>query len=197
MRDRDRAVLAQLSDRICAGAAESARLRLRPFREADFPDYFAYAVQPEQQRLSGNAVVRTEAEAREVFESFFPTDHPPLQFAVALRETDRVIGNFSIGVYPFLETREDAAEKRGVSLSFVLNENFQRRGLMTELLERMLDFFLREQGLDFVNCGYFSFNTGSCRLMEKVGMRHWFSHVYPREDIPTEEMIAWREEWNK
>ena len=196
MRERDKALLTEVSAWLCAAPIETERLRLRQFREADFPDYFAYAVQKEQQRLSGNAQVRTEAEAREMFASFFPADHPPLQFALAVRERDRVIGNFSVGIYPFLEGRGEVQGKRGVSLSFVLNEDWQRRGLMTELLRRMLDFFLREHDLDYVNCGYFEFNEGSRRLMEKLGMRHWFGHIFPEGDIPTEEMILWREDWN-
>ena len=196
MTERDKALLTEVSGWLCERPVETDRLRLRLFRETDFPDYFAWAVQPEQQRLSGSEIVRTEAEARAVFNSFFPKDHPPLQFAVALRDSDRVIGSFSVGFYPFLETREDVLGRRGVSLSFVLNEECQRRGYMTELLSRMLVFFLRERDLKFVNCGHFTFNEGSKRLMEKVGMRHWFDHVYPRGNIPTREMIAWREEWN-
>ena len=178
---------------------ETPRLKLRPFVEADFPDYFEYAVQKEQQRLSGNAEVRTEAEAREVFDFFLEQNraHPPTYFAIVFRQTGKVIGNFSISLYPFIEADETLRGKRGVSLSFVLNENYQKQGLMTELLTRALAYYLGEHDLDYVNCGYFEFNEGSRRLQPKVGMRDYMDHVYPKGNIRTEEMILFREEWRR
>ena len=195
--DFSRETLSLVSGWMTAEPIETARLRLRPLEEADFPDYFEYAVQPEQQRLSGNPAVKTEAEAREVFDHALGQNaaHPPTYFAIVLRETGKVIGNYTIGVYPFIQTDEALRGKRGVSLSFVLNERYQRRGYMTELLSRALDYYLGERHLDYVNCGYFEFNEGSRRLQQKVGMRYYMEHVYPRGNIRTEEMILFREEY--
>ena len=197
--ERAKAVLTEVSGLMTAEPVETARLLLRPFVESDFPDYFEYAVQPEQQRLSGNPAISTEAEAREAFDGFLPEKcgHPPTHFAVVFKPEGKVVGNFTIGYYPFLQKDESLAGKRGVSLSFVLNENYQRRGLMTELLSRALDYLLGEHGLDFVNCGFFEFNEGSRRLQEKVGMRHYTEHIYPNGNIRTQEMILFREEYEE
>ncbi len=195
---RAKQLLAEVSARMTSVPVETERLFLRPFEEADFSDYFEYAVQREQQRLSGNPVVSTEAEAREVFAFLSEREtHPPTSFAIVYKPESRVVGNFSISVHPFLETDEALACKRGVSLSFVLNERYQRRGLMTELLARVLDVFLGAYGLDYVNCGYFAFNEGSRRLQEKVGMRHYSEHIYPNGNIPVVEMILFREEYEE
>ena len=197
--ERAKLLLAEVSAWMIAAPVETARLLLRPFEEADFPDYFEYAAQKELQRLSASPEVTTEAEAREVFDRFLPEKcgHPPTHFAVVFKPEAKVVGCFSIGFYPFLETDEALADKRGVSLSFVLNENYQRRGLMTELLKRAFDLLLGEHGLDYVNCGYFEFNEGSRRLQEKVGMRHYMEHVFPDGNIRTLEMILFREEYEK
>ncbi len=196
---RAKEILSTVSGWMTDEPIETARLMLRPFDEADFPDYFEYAVQPEQQRLSGNAEVRDAAEAREVFDSFLQENslHPPTYFAIVLRETGKVIGNFSLSLYPFIEADKTLAAKRGVSLSFVLNENYQKQGFMTELLTRVLACYLGEHDLDYVNCGYFEFNEGSRRLQKKVGMRYYMEHVYPKGNIRTEEMILFREEWRQ
>ncbi len=195
--ERAKLLLTEISGWMTAAPVETARLRLRPFEETDFPDYFEYAVQKELQRLSGNPEVRTEAEAREVFDRYLPEKcgHPPTHFAIIFQSSGKVIGCFSIGFYPFLATDNTLQNKRGVSLSFVLNEDYQRRGLMTELLKRAFDFLLFEHDLDFVNCGYFEFNEGSRRLQEKVGMRPYMEHVYPEGSIRTLERILCREDY--
>ncbi len=196
--DFSRETLTRVSGWLTADPLETERLVLRPFAEADFPDFFEYAVQKEQQRLSGNPAVSTEAEAREVFAFLSERGaHPPTTFAVVLRETGKVIGNFSLSLYPFIEADKTLAAKRGVSLSFVLNENYQKKGFMTELLTSVLACYLGEHDLDYVNCGYFEFNEGSRRLQKKVGMRYYMEHVYPKGNIRTEEMILFREEWRQ
>lgn len=189
-----KSVLAQASAAICASRPETERVLLRPICGDDFEDYFEYAVQPEQQRLCGNAEVKTRGEAREVFDFMTDPSHPALYFAIVLKAENRMIGNLSIGIYPFIETDEALAGKRGVSLSYVLNEKYWRRGIMTELLKALIPFLLRDAGLDFVNSGYFTFNEGSARLHAKLGMRHYTDHVYPRGNIPTREMIIYRED---
>ena len=194
--ERAKTLLAEVSGRMTASPIETERTLLRPFEAADFPDYFEYAVQKEQQRLSGNAEVNTEAEAREVFAFLSEREtHPPLCFAFVYKPENRVVGNFSISVHRFLEQDESLRDRRGVSLSFVLNEKYQRRDLMTELLSRALDCFLGEYGLDYVNCGFFAFNEGSRRLQEKAGMHYHSEHVYPNGNIPVVEMILFREEY--
>jgi ribosomal-protein-alanine N-acetyltransferase len=194
--DFSRETLTRVSGWMTADPLETDRLVLRPFEEAAFPDIFEYAVQKEQQRLSGNPAVSTEADAREVFAFLSERRaHPPTTFAVVLRGTGKVIGNFSISVHPFLEADEALRDRRGVSLSFVLNERFQRRGYMTELLTRALDYYLGEHDLDYVNCGYFEFNEGSRRLQHKVGMRYYTEHIFPNGNIRVEEMILSREEY--
>ncbi len=196
--ERAKTLLAEVSGRMTASPIETERTLLRPFEAADFPDYFEYAVQKEQQRLSGNPAIATEAEAREVFAFLSEREtHPPLSFAVVYKPEGRVVGNFSISVHPFLESDEGLMDKRGVSLSFVLTENYQRRGLMTELLSRVLDVFLGAYGLDYVNCGFFEFNEGSRRLQEKAGMHYYTEHVYPDGNIPVVETILFREEYEE
>ena len=197
--EKAKAILAAVSQALQRSGLETERLRLRLFEEADFPDFCAYILQKEQQRLSGNEEIETADEARELFDWFLHPQHPPLSFAIVLKEENRVVGNFSLGYSPFLDSDPRLAERRGLSLSFVLNENYWRRGLMTELLRAALDWVFRETDLDFVNTGYFVFNEGSRRVQDKAGMPPFGSFVFERDGkrIPTEERVLFREDWEK
>ena len=195
--EKAKAILAAASQALQRSGLETERLRLRLFREEDFPDFCAYILQKEQQRLSGNEEIDTAEEARELFAWLLHPQHPPLHFAIVLKEEDRVVGNFSLGYSPFLDSDPRLADKRGLSLSFVLNEDYWRRGLMTELLRAALDWVFRETDLDFVNTGYFVFNEGSRRVQDKAGMPPFGSFVFERDGkrIPTEEMLLTRADW--
>ncbi len=195
--EKAKAILAAASQELQRSGLETERLRLRLFREEDFPDFCAYILQKEQQRLSGNAEIDTVAQARELFDWLLHPQHPPLSFAIVLKAENRMVGNFSLGYSPFLDTDPRLADKRGLSLSFVLNEDYWRRGLMTELLRAALDWAFRETDLDFVNTGYIIFNEGSRRVQDKAGMRPLGSFVFERDGkrIPTEERVLFREEW--
>lgn len=192
-----KAILLDASDSMLSRPLETERLLLRPFREADFEDYFEYVTQKELQRLSGNPSISTREEAREGFDWILQQNRTCVtHFAAELRESAKVVGSFSIGVYPFIKADPALEGKRGVSISLVLNEKYQRRGLMTELMRRVAVYFLKEQGFDFVNSGYFDFNEGSRKIQERAGMHPYMDHVFEHggERILTHEMIIFSNE---
>ena len=195
--DKQKEILAAVSDALQREPPETARLQLRLFQEEDFSGFAAFMLQKEQQRLSGNREIDTVEEAREEFDRVLHPGHPPLDFAIVLKEEERVVGRFSLGASPFLEQDPMLREKRGLSFSMVLNEAYWRRGLMTELLRAALDWVFTHTDLDFVNTGYFTFNEGSRRVQEKAGMRRYGASVYERDgkQIPTVEMLLTREDW--
>ena len=195
--EEQKELLAAVSARMVAEPIETPRVLLRPFREDDFADFFEFAAQRELQRLSGNPPVSTEAEAREAFAGHFTPEHPPLSFAIAHKADGKVIGAFSVAVHPLLCHDEALQNRRGITLSFVLHEAYQRRGIVTELLRAALAWYFEKTDLEYVNTGYFTFNEGSRRVQEKVGMRYYRDHVYDPEGrkIPTREMILFREEY--
>ena len=190
-------LLAEVSEKMIEKPIETARTLVRPFRDEDFNDFFAFAVQKEQQRLSGNPAISAEKEARELFEALCHPRHPPRSFAIELKGIGTVIGDFSISVHPSLSEDEALRDKRGVTLSCALNEDYWRRGIMTEILRRAIPWYFEEAGLEYINTGYFTFNEGSERLQKKVGMKPYREHLFERDGlrIPTREMILFREDY--
>lgn len=196
--EKQKEILKEASLRMRQEPVETERLLLRPFREADFPDFAAYILQKEQQRMAGNEEIDTLEQARELFDWVLAPDRPPLSFAIVLKAENRVVGNFSLGSSPFLEEDRLLREQRGLSFSLVLNEDYWNRGLMTELLRAALDWTFTHTDLDYVNTGYFLFNAASRRVQEKAGMRPFGSSVFERDGkrIPTGEMLLTREDWH-
>lgn len=190
-------ILSALSAKMIESPVKTERLTLRPFAPGDFANYVEYTSQPMLRHLSSIREYKSENEAKEAFLNIMSPDKPTTCFAVVLNETGKVIGEFSIGIYPFIKDDPALDEMRGVSLSFALNENYQRKGLMTELLGRAFEYFFEACRLDFINCGYFIFNEGSKKLQENAGMRYYTDHVFERdgEKIETREMIIFREEY--
>ena len=175
---------------------ETERIRLRPFTETDFSDFFEYVIQKELQRLSGNPNISTEKEARELFDNMLVKNGYPIRFAIELKAISKVIGNFSINHYPFWEEGDVLKNKIGVSLSFVLNENYWRRGIMTEVLKNAIEWLFTVSELEYVNAGFFLFNKASEKLQRKVGMKPYRKHIITigGKEIETQEMIILKKE---
>ena len=196
-KETSKQVIDELAAILTAEPIETKRLRLRPFRESDLPDLYEYLSQPEQRRLSGNCVVETPDDARLVLDHILDPANPHRSYAVVLKDENKVIGNLSIGAYPFLENDPVLRDLRGVSLSYVLNENYWRRGFMTELLRAIYPILFEKGSLAYLQSGYFDFNTASAALQKKLGMRLWTEEEFEwnGEPVHTKEMILFREDY--
>ena len=147
---------------------ETERMVLRKFREEDFYEFCAFAMDDEMCRMTGRAPMPDEAAARVNFD--WLKDREPRGYALVLKESGRVIGNLTVTkVSDWLMKREELQGKRGVSLSFSIGKDYQRRGLMYEAVRAVVDRLFQDENLDFINCGYFDFNTASRRLQQKLG----------------------------
>ena len=84
-----------------------------------------------------------------------------------------------------------------MTLSYILNERYWRRGLMTELLRAVYPILFEQAGLDYIQSGYFDFNEASGGLQRKLGMRLWTEASFDMDGVEykTKEMILFREEF--
>lgn len=172
---------------------ETERLILRKFREEDFPDYCAYAMDEEMNRMMGNDLLDTEEAARACFN--WLKDKEPRDYALVLKETDHVIGNLNIVPVPdHLLELPALAGKRGQSLSFCISRQYQRRGLMSEAVRAVTVHLFEEEGMDYVQCGYFDFNAVSGAFQEKLGFTHLVTMEidFKGERVVTVENALWK-----
>ena len=171
---------------------ETERLILRKFQEEDFADYRAYAMDEEMNRMMGNDMLDTVEAARECFD--WLKDKEERSYCLVLKETGRVIGNLNVTAVPGeVAVLEPLAGKRGRSLSFCVSRQYQRQGLMSEAVRAVIAHLFDEEGMDYVQCGYFDFNTVSAKFQEKLGFTHLTTMTidFKGEKRVTVEQILW------
>lgn len=172
---------------------ETERLILRKFREEDFADFCAYAMDEEMCRMMGNDLMDTEEAARVTFD--WLKDREERSYALILKETGRVIGNLNVTPVPGdLLDLPALAGKAGKSLSFCISRQYRRQGLMSEAVRAVIDHLFREEELDYVQCGHFDFNTVSARFQEKLGFTHLITMEldFKGEQMTSVENVLWK-----
>ena len=149
---------------------ETERLILRKFREVDFDDFCDYAMDDEMSRMMGRDRISTRADARLAF--LWLKNRAERGYALELKSTGRVIGSLRVCQVP----RFDEAVRRlegceGRSLSFAISRHFRRQGLMEEAVRATIAA-LFDEGMDYIQCGCYDFNTASRALQEKLGFQY-------------------------
>ena len=167
---------------------ETERLYLRPFALSDLEDFYEYMTDPELRRMAGfEEIIDREAVRKEL-----NTLIENKAYAIVYKENSKVIGNFGVEPLPELLAKDTSLKgKNGVTLSFALSAEYRKKGLISEVLEKMIDHLFNQQKVDFINCGYFSFNHASRNLQEKFGFNYYCTHFVhrPNRDIETIENI--------
>ena len=138
---------------------ETHRTRLRPFQEADLNDLHAYSSQPGVGEMAGWKPHVSLAESKQ---ALCANIQNPNRLAIEWKEENRVIGH--IAVHEDSENgREDTRE-----LGFALHPDYHRRGIMTEVVCRVVDSLFSD-GIRHVYACCFQNNTASRRLIESCG----------------------------
>lgn len=149
---------------------ETERLILRRFREEDFDDFCDFAMDDCLSRMMGRDRIQTRADARLAFT--WLKSRAERGYALELKSTGRVIGNLTVAQVPrFHDVVRRLENYEGRSLSFAISRHFRRQGLMEEALRAAIAA-LFEEGMDYIQCGCFDFNTASKALQEKLGFQY-------------------------
>ena len=149
---------------------QTERLILRRFREEDFDDFCDFAMDDDMSRMMGRDLIHTRADARLTFT--WLKSRMERGYALELKSTGRVIGSLTVSQVPrFHDVRRRLENYEGRSLSFAISRHFRRQGLMEEAVRATIAA-LFEEGMDYIQCGSFDFNTASKALQEKLGFQY-------------------------
>lgn len=146
---------------------ETKRLLLRPFREEDAADVYAYASQPEVGPDAGWPPHKDQAESLTIIRTVFAASGV---FAVVWKETGRVVG--SVG---FVDRHRSELPGPDDEIGYALSPACWGRGLMPEAVREMLRYGFEDLGLASIWCGHYDFNQKSRRVVEKCGFRYRFT----------------------
>ncbi|MBR5986232.1 MAG: GNAT family N-acetyltransferase [Clostridia bacterium] len=142
---------------------KTPRLLLRPWRESDLIDFFAYASVDGVGQMAGWNPHKSIDESREILGSFI--EHKK---TFALEYDGRAVGSLGIEKYP--EDRfPELADKRCRELGFVLAKDCWGQGLMPEAVKEACRYLFEDVGLDVILCAHFLRNERSARVQQKCG----------------------------
>jgi ribosomal-protein-alanine N-acetyltransferase len=146
---------------------ETPRLLLRPFEEKDLADLYAYASVPNVGEWAGWKHHESLAESQKIL-TLFITEKKT--FAIVSKETSHVIGSLGIECY-HCPLPKEYDFLLGRELGYVLAKEEWGKGIMSEVVYRVILFCFDDLHLDFLTCCHFSRNTRSRRVIEKSGFR--------------------------
>lgn len=138
---------------------ETKRIQLRHFEMKDLDDLYAYASQPGVGEAAGWKHHTSRSESEHVLQEYMKNDG---MFAVVEKSSNRVIGH--VGIYEDSEEHKPEVKELG----FVLNQQSQRQGYMSEILPCVLSY-LFTHGIHNVYACCFQENEASHRLIQKCG----------------------------
>ena len=142
------------------------RLLLRPWRETDLEDLYAYARVDGVGQMAGWLPHKSIEESREILKRFIEEKK-----TLAIELEGKVIG--SLGIEYYREENHPALnDLRGREIGYVLSKDYWGRGLMPEAVRAVTEYLFEIEKLDFLLVGHFIWNRQSARVIEKCGFRY-------------------------
>ena len=142
------------------------RLLLRDFVEADWEAVLAYQQDPLYLRYN-EWTSRTAAEVRDFVQMFLDQQKQvpriKFQFAVTLKSTGQLIGNCGV--------RRDSPDAYEGDMGYELDPTQWGKGYATEAARAVMRFGFTELKLHRISAYCVAENTGSARVLEKLGMQ--------------------------
>lgn len=153
---------------------ETERLSLRAFTEKDFAAVHRFASNFENTiyviLMGPNTEEQTQAFINMAIQKSKENPLTDYHYAVVQKETQQVIGACQISV--------SGCE---ASLGWILHRDHWKQGYGTELGLELLRFGFEELNLHRITAECDAENQGSCRLMEKIGMRREGCFIQSRQ----------------
>ena len=141
---------------------ETERLILRPWRESDLPDFYAYASHPDVGIHAGWNPHRSMEESKQILAMFI---REKKVFTLELKETGKVIGSLGLE-----EPNPDpVTDGYGREIGYVLGKEYWGRGLMPEAVRAVIGYCFDVLHYDYLTCSHFLRNDRSRRVIEKIG----------------------------
>ncbi|QHL87185.1 GNAT family N-acetyltransferase [Nibribacter ruber] len=154
---------------------QTPRLLLREFKEDDWHFTNLYEASQEVMRYQTRDVRDAQESQQHVLQCMQESQEDPrtiYDLAIVIKQTDMLIGRVGMKVD---YDAEDAA------LWYLLNHKYWNKGYVTEAAQAMMNFGFTELHLHRIWADCDPRNTGSYRVMEKLGMRkeaHFIENIF-------------------
>lgn len=175
---------------------ETERLILRPWREDDAENLFAFAKNPAVGPIAGWPPHTSVENSREIIRNVLAVNET---YAVCLKTDNKAIG--SIGLMIGTQSNLDLPETEG-EIGYWIGVPFWGMGLIPEATKELIRHAFVDLNLETLWCGYFEGNAKSKRVQEKCGFvyHHTNKDIYWKlmDDIRTEHITRLtQKEWEQ
>ncbi len=145
---------------------ETERLILRNYKESDLDDYFEYVSMEKVGPMCGWPPYNDKEKA---FERLKLEITKKYQFAIVLKENNKVIGSLEL-----MDVKEErykgvSIEDSAKEIGFLLSEHYWGQGIMTEALKAVMRFAFLELNVPVIYISHVRANIGSGKVQEKCG----------------------------
>lgn len=157
------------------------RLLIRPLVPADLENFHSYRSNPEVCKYQGFDVMVLEEAEIFILENArisFGVPGQWVQYAIALRETDRLIGDCALKVH--------LHEPQTAGIGITVSHLEQRKGYAKEAFTALGDFLFDEHGINRIEGIADTENEASIRLLQSTGFR---------QDGPRMENVFFKGQW--
>lgn len=145
---------------------KTKRLLLRPWRQEDLQDFYAYASVDGVGQMAGWIPHKNLAESQQILSHFIEGKK-----TFALEYQGKVIG--SLGIERYREEHyPELANISGREIGYVLSKDYWGQGLMPEAVKAVVKYLFETVKLDFILVGHFEWNKQSARVIEKCGFQY-------------------------
>ena len=173
---------------------KTQRLILRPWRQEDLDDFFAYARVDGVGQMAGWLPHENKETTQAILDNFINNKK-----TFALELDGKVIGSLGIETYSE-EKLPELAELKGRSIGYVLSKDYWGQGLMPEAVKAVQQYLFETVGLDFLLISHFVWNGQSRRVIQKCGFTYLQTDIHETRygtKEPTLKYILLRKEWEK
>ena len=145
---------------------QTDRLFLRPWRQEDLEDLYAYAKVDGVGQMAGWLPHESLEKSQQILDMFIDG-----RKTFAIEYKGKVIGSLGIERYQE-ENHPELKDLQGREIGYVLSKDYWGRGLMPEAVQRVIQYVFEDIHLDFVMCAHFLWNRQSARVIEKCGFQY-------------------------
>lgn len=144
---------------------ETNRLVLRKFTLDDADGVYEFGSNEEVQRYTGNELLNSPEEARELIENVFLKDYATYgygRFAVVYKEDQKVIGFAGLKYIPEMDITD---------IGFRFLPEYWNQGIATEASVAILQYGFETLQLKRIVGIAMPENLASCKVLEKIGLK--------------------------
>lgn len=154
---------------------ETDRLILRPFKNGDLDDLYAYASVEGVGEMAGWHHHESKEKSATILKKFIDEDKT---FAICLKDSGRVVGSLGVEFYNSEDKLTEFDGYKGREIGYVLAKDQWGKGLMPEVVQAVIGYLFDEIDLDFLLCGHYDKNSQSKRVQEKCGFKPYRRLVF-------------------